>query len=122
MTEHLDKNPNIAHLGPNFWRKFVAGSPSCNFESDNCFLFLLNDDGHLLDCLRLIDRQESCSDIMKTCRALKWFYEATALVRLQTQPAYKKDPLGRHSRQTEALYAIADLYNLHLADVVLPRQ
>jgi len=121
LAENSDKNSNIAHRGLNFWRKFVAESPTCNFESDNCFLFLLDDDGHLLDCLRFVEEKQSCSDVMKICRALKWFYQATSLVRLQTQSAYKKDPLARHSSQTEALYTLAEYYNIHLEDVIVPR-
>ena len=121
MKELSFKNSNIAHLGRNFWRKLVADCPTYNFKSDNCFLLFIDDDGRLLDCLLLTDGKKSCTDVMQACTTLERFFEATALVRLQTQPAYTKDPLGRHSLQTEALYTIADLYNLHLAEVVLPR-
>ncbi len=58
---------------------------------------------------------------MNACVVLKRFPDVvSALVRIQTQSAYKKDPFHRNSLQTETLYTIADLYDLHLAEVVLP--
>ncbi len=121
MKEYSDSNFSIAHFGPNFWRQLVAETPSFNFESDNAFLLFLDDDGHLLDCCHLTSGKASCADVINACKALKRFLEVSAVVRIQTQSAYEKDPFCINGLQTQTLYTFADLYNFHLADVVLPR-
>lgn len=120
MKEHSLKNSNIAHLGRNFWRKLVADCPTYNFESDNSFLLFLDDDGLLLECFHLGDEEPPYFDVKKA-RMILHKLGVTAIVRLQTQPAFLKNPLERNSLQAEWIYSLANFYNLHLADVVLPR-
>jgi len=120
MKEHSLKNSNIAHLGRNFWRRLIADCPTYNFKSDNSFLLFLNDDGFLLECFHLGDGEPPYFDVKKALMILHKL-GVTAIVRLQTQPAFLKNPLERNSLQQEWIYSLADFYNLHLADVILPR-
>ena len=118
----MQKTPdNIAHLGPNFWRKIASESPSYCFESNNAFLLCLDDDGLLLLHFSLTKKISGSSIVMEACISLARASGASTLIRIQTRPADQIDPFQINSSVSKALYDAADLYGFHLTEVVLPR-
>jgi hypothetical protein len=113
---------DIAHLGFNFWRQLVTKSPSYCFESNNTLLLCLDDDGFLLHHFFLTRKGVSSSPIViQACVTLAKGFGASTLVRIQTHSAHEIDPFQMKSRSSKSLYETAELYGLHLAEVVLPR-
>ncbi len=113
--------PVIAHLGLNFWRELVIATPSYRCEANNAFLLCLDDDGLLLLHFYLTTKISHSSTVMQACISLARASGASTLVRIQTRPTDQADPFQINSSATKVLYDSADLYDINLAEVVLPR-
>jgi len=110
-------NLGIAHLGLNFWRQMTAAN-----ESNQALLLCLRDDGMMLADFLLTHKKSISSGWIenqaRVCLAAS--LGASTLVRVQKHPPDYFDPFQINSRATYALYDAANLYGLHLVEVVLP--
>ncbi len=110
-------NLGIAHLGLNFWRQMAAAN-----ESNQALLLCLRDDGALLADLLLTHKKSISSGWLenqaRVCLAAS--LGASTLVRVQKYPLDYFDPLQIRNRATHSLYDAANLYALHMVEVVLP--